>query len=106
MTVEDKKPVQRDTKPANMPRTEAEPPVVDLTRPVPVALVRFDRAIQYPGRQSDTHCKTERLSNGQTWSVEFISAHRLFKITWCDPARKVVKIGFVHESRAMSWEPV
>lgn len=107
--MEDKKTVHRDTKPANIPPPAAPaptPPVIDMTKPVPVALVRFDRPIQYPGRGSDAQAKTERHTNGQTWTVEFISAHRVFKIVHTDPAKKTVKVGFVPEARALSWEPL
>ncbi len=74
---------------------------------VPVAVVHWSRPLQVPGVQSDTVIKTQTLPNGKSWTVDYIQHMRHFKITCVDPARSsVVKVGYVHESNALSWEPL
>lgn len=72
----------------------------------PVALARFSRPIQYPGRQSDPQVKTERMGNGQSWEVEYLHDLRHMRITFSDPARKVIKVGYVPIEQVLSWDPL
>jgi len=81
--------------------------IADLPRGIPVAVLRFSRPLQVPGRQSDDTLKSEKVANGRTWEIEYIPQIRHHKITYSDPDRQKdgPKIGFVHESVVLSWEP-
>lgn len=111
MATENKLPVSGEPK-KELPETpKADPPKTDWTKPVPVALVRFDRALQYPGKQSEQHAKTEQEpAKGpptRSWQVEFIAAIRQFRITFTDHAKGAApKIGYVPECRVLTWEPL
>lgn len=107
-------PSATEDKKAAPPRAAVHPAPVAESSPglrdvqelrIPVALVRFDRPIQYPGRQQDDQCKTETSSNGKSWAVEYLPAMRHFRIAYSDPARNEKKVGYVHEIRALGWEP-
>lgn len=107
---EDKKPV-----PARAIQAQAELPTpsamayadaLGMEMPIRVALVRWDRPIQYPGRGADTQAKTEKLANGNTWDVTYLQGMRHFRILHYDNAKRVSIVGYVHESRALSWEPL
>jgi hypothetical protein len=87
------------------PKSLTEKAPLDFARPVPVAIARWDRALQYPGRASETAVKTEKLANGSVWLVEYLAPIRHFRITYTDPRKKTVTVGFVPECRALSWEP-
>src|SRR5205085_10383033 len=81
-------------------------PLAELPRGIPVALLRLGRPIQVPGRQSDDTLKSEKQPSGRTWEIEYIPQIRHFKVTYSDPERqKEPKVGFVHESVVLSWEP-
>ncbi len=96
---EDRKPVPP------RPATEAAPPA-PARDSIPVALVRFDRALQIPGRQSETAIESKEHNNGQSWVVDYLPALRHFRIAYTDRDRKIARVGYVHEIRALSWEPV
>lgn len=87
--------------------TTAKPAKFEVYEYTPVALARFSRPIQYPGRQSDPQVKTEKLNNGQTWEVEYLHEMRHIRITFSDPGRtKLVKVGYVPIEQVLSWEPL
>lgn len=78
-----------------------------LVETIPVALVRFDRAIQYPGKgqSNDDSAKTVTMANGNSWTVDYLPALRHFRITHEDKV-KGTKVGYVPVERALSWEPL
>lgn len=94
---DDKKNKQQQTAPSALS---------DLPRGIPVAVLRFTRPMQVPGRQSDETLKADKQPNGREWIVEYIPQIRHHKITFLDNDRqKEPRIGFVHESHVLSWEP-
>lgn len=72
---------------------------------IPVFMVRWDRPLQIPGKQADDMVKTETLTNGRGWVVDYIPGMRHFRIKFFDRDRKTEETGYVHESRALSWKP-
>jgi hypothetical protein len=88
-------------------QTEDKKPVPADARGVPVKFVRWERALQIPGKQQDDTVKTETLPNGRGWVVSYIPRDRHFQIDYVDPNRAPHKwTAFVHETRALSWEPL
>ena len=87
-------------------------PEIDWSKPVPVKIVRFDRAVDYPGSQPSERAKTTTLQErtarpeGPTWDVEFLAPVRQFRITFTDKSRNRCEVGFISESRSLGWEPV
>ena len=104
---EDKKPAP--PRPAPTPAAKEAPPAPKVDG-IPVALLRFERAIQYPGRGSDSQVKTEKATNGQTWTVDYLPNIRHFRIVHTNPSHQKPElrrvVGYVPECRALSWEPV
>ena len=100
-------------KPAPPPKSKLPTlPEIDWSKPVPVKIVRFDRAVDYPGSQPSERAKTttqaERTARpeGPTWDVEFLAPVRQFRITFTDKSRNRCEVGFISESRSLGWEPV
>lgn len=79
----------------------------DIPRGIPVAFARFAKPLQVPGHQSADGVRSEKLANEREWIVEYIPQIRHHKITYLDPARsKEPKVGFVHETHVVAWEPL
>lgn len=87
-------------------------PGIDWSEPVPVAVVRFDRAVSYPGAQPSEYAKTtpekDRAArpNGPTFDVEYLARVRMFRITYTDVGRGKHAVGFIPEARSLGWEPL
>jgi hypothetical protein len=108
---------QRGSTAKAKPPEPAKPPLpsipeFDWSKPVPVAIVRFDRAVTYPGAQPTEYAKTttaeQRVArpNGPTFDVEYLAPVRQFRITFTDVSRGIHKVGYVAECRNLGWEPV
>lgn len=108
---EPKKPVPAKAAPPPKPKLPALPEI-DWSKPVPVKVVRFDRAVSYPGSQPTEYAKTtpaeQRIArpDGPTFDVEFLAPVRQFRITFTDRSRGRNEVGFVDVSRSLGWEPV
>jgi hypothetical protein len=86
-----------------------EPAASHAGSAIPVRLVYFSRPVQYPGKGqgSEQSARTLKESGGRSWAVFFIPSLRHFRIEFNDPSRGIAgQVGYVHESVALSWEPV
>lgn len=82
-------------------------PVPAEQRGVPVRLVRWERPLQIPGKQQDESIGTKREANGREWLVTYLPRDRHFQIDYKNPNRETENgTAFVHETRALSWEPL
>jgi hypothetical protein len=73
---------------------------------IPVALVRFDRAFQYPGEPARDMARTERMGNGAGTEVVYLPALAHFRITYTNPHDpKRSGVAYVPTSRVLCWEP-
>jgi hypothetical protein len=75
-------------------------PEIDWSKPVPVKVVRFDRA------KTTTPQERTARPEGPTWDVDFLAPVRMFRITYTDKSRNRCEVGFISESRSLGWEPV
>jgi hypothetical protein len=105
--------MSEDKKPAP-PRAPVAPPPAEkplatgapvLSESIPVALVRFDRFVQYPGKQQDEMAKTERASTGHSWKVDYLPAMEMFRIDYFDAVKKTTTVGYIPVCRATCWWP-
>lgn len=107
---ETKKPVPPKAKPEPPPMPSV--PQFDWSKPVPVAVIRFDRGVDVPGKMNENYLKSTSAADraarpdGDIFDVEYIAAIRHFRVTYTSKGKRKVGVAFIPEGRALSWEPV
>lgn len=73
---------------------------------IPVSVVQFDRALQFPGSSSATCATSRDHNNGTRLRVEYLPALQHFRLAFTDDNRPEKSgVGYVWIGRALSWEP-
>lgn len=109
---EDKKPVKTEQQMTEemyaraRARARAEEATDAEAKCIPVSVVQFDRALQFPGSSSATCATSKEQTNGTSLRVEYLPALQHFRLAYTDKNRPDKSgVGYVWIGRALSWEP-